>query len=341
MEFLKERKVTIPHKEGLMFPESGSRLPHGQMSDLLGAYCQHILEKGYPMSAVKTRLSAVIWLHKINGVRHECLKPMWDKAGNYISTHKPKEKQWLTDKQLSDLDNRAWEKIERDPLEAAFRVVYECVREAIYRPISVTLKTLTDTDIRLRMEDVKFGQADDKVQCLDMSIREKIKGNPMANVRLKKWPYNPTPNCKRGGLFNAMDIYLNLNPKNKTGPIAYPDGTPVTYTRFKTKLRWWGVDADIPFKVTPAVLRRSTIKSFAHCVPETQLRFLARHLSEETAKKYYLHLTKNEVADIRASLAIQYTGGTQSKDSNLKHQPTMFPHALFPRTLSLRFVLIV
>ena len=233
LEFLKERKVTIPHKDGLMFPESGSRLPQGQMSDLLGAYCQHILEKGYPMSAVKTRLSAVIWLHKINGVRHECLKPMWDKAGNYISTHKPKEKQWLTDKQLSDLDNRAWEKIERDPLEAAFRVVYECVREAIYRPISVTLKTLTDTDIRLRMEDVKFGQADDKVQCLDMSIREKIKGNPMANVRLKKWPYNPTPNCKRGGLLEPQkqDRPHSLSRRNACNIYAFQNEIEVVGIR--------------------------------------------------------------------------------------------------------------
>ena len=138
-----------------------------------------------------------------------------------------------------------------------------------------------------------------------------------------------------------MNIYLDLNPQNRTGPIAYPDGSPITYTRFADKLRRWGSDAGIPFKVTPAALRRSTIRNFAHRVPETQLRLLAHHLSEETAKKYYAHLTTVEVADIRASVAAQYIGGSRSKDPNLIDQPMNFAHTLFPGTLILQFVLII
>ena len=364
LEFLETKEATIshrngliqvpttPHRDGPLRPELESRLPHGQMPELLGAYCQYILKKGLSISAAKARVNAVIWLHKVKGVRHECLKAsmkaMWKKEVKYVNSQKQKGLQpygdffGLTDKQLSDLDNRAWHhKRKRAPLEAAFRVVYECIREAIFRPTSVTLKTLTDIDIGFRMEDVKFGHADDKVQCLDMTIREKIEGNSTARVRLKKWNTLRRRKYERGGLFNAMKIYLDLNPQNKTGPIAYPDGSPVTYRRFAARLRWWGLYAGIPSAVTPEVLRRSTIKNFAHRVPETQLRFLAHHLSEETAKKYYLHLTKEEVADIRASLAVQYTGGTLSKDSNLIDQPKMLALTLFPWTPSLRFVLIV
>ncbi len=219
---------------------------------------------------------------RINGVLHESLKTM-GKRHECLRTLESEEltlqkaidcyysvdfqldgnAYWLSDKQLNDLDNRAWHKIKRDPLEAAFRVIYECVREAIYRPASVTLKNLKDTDIRFRMEDVKFGHAEDQIQHLDITIKERGKRGKMAKVRLKKWHYNPTPECKRGGLFNAMNIYLDLNPQNRMGPIAYPDGSPITYTRFADKLRRWGSDAGIPFKVTPAALRRSTIRNFA------------------------------------------------------------------------------
>ena len=348
-EFLKTRKATvlhkngliqdlkIPHKDGLLRPESGSRLPYGQMADLLVEYGRDILKKSLPISVVKTRLSAVIWLHGINGVLHESLKTM-GKRHECLRTLESEEltlqkaidcyysvdfqldgnAYWLSDKQLNDLDNRAWHKIKRDPLEAAFRVIYECVREAIYRPASVTLKNLKDTDIRFRMEDVKFGCAEDQIQHLDITIKERGKRGKMAKVRLKKWHYNPTSECKRGGLFNAMNIYLDLNPQNKMGPIAYPDGSPITYTRFAHKLRRWGSDAGIPFKVTPAALRRSTIRNFAHRVPETQLRLLAHNLSEETAKKYYAHLTTVEVADIRASVAAQYIGNSRGNKDDQK-----------------------
>ena len=86
LEFLKTKEATISHKNGLiqvpttphrdgpLRPELESRLPHGQMPELLGAYCQHILKKGLSISAAKARVNAVIWLHKVKGVRHECLK---------------------------------------------------------------------------------------------------------------------------------------------------------------------------------------------------------------------------------------------------------------------------
>ena len=343
VEFLSTMKTTIPHKDGLLHPPSGSsqmHLPDGQMSNLLVAYYQHIQEKGLSMYTIKTRLNAVIRLHRVNGVHHECLTAMWRRVSEPHNTHGSKEKRWLTDKQLSNLDNRAWQDVS-DPLEAAFRVVYECVREALYRPSYVTLRNLTDTNIRLRMEDVNFGHTEDKVQCLDMTIKEKTQGHPMVYTRLKKWLYNPNPKYKRRGLFNGMEIYLDLNPLNRTGPIAYPDGSPVTYARFKTKLRRWGSEAGIPFKVSPSVLRRSTIKSSAHRAPETYLRFQAHHLSKEVTKKHYSLSDKKEAADTRASLAVQKFGGTQSKDFSLKYQPKIFPHALFPRTLSFRFVLII
>lgn len=48
------------------------------------------------------------------------------------------------------------------------------------------------------------------------------------------------------------------------------------------------------------------------------MRLLAHHLSEETAKKYYAHLTTVEVADIRASVAAQYIGNSRGNKDDQK-----------------------
>ncbi len=322
--------MRIWHVQGRICP-CGASIKGDMMEKVLRAFIQWMLDTEIPYSTFKKRMSAVIWIHKTGNISWK--RPpesFWKLIKHYSSQHKSKPKIWLNSQSLSDLDERAWR---GDSGEEGMTVIYEMVRETLFRPTSTTLASLSDSKPRFHFELIKwekdFEPTGGIVESCEFSLKEKIKNNPNSTVRIIRWPLT---NGRRG-LANALIEYGRVNARNCRGPIKHADGSPITVGQFRATMVKWGKEVGIPTRVLPSVIRRSTIKDYSLKMPYAALRYMARHLSESTASKYYLHLDPSEVSAIRNSANAVTMSNSAAKAAR---HPSILPVKLLPLRERLR-----
>ena len=195
--------MRIWHDQGRLSP-CGASIKGDMMEKVLRAFIQWMLDTEIPYSTFKKRISAVIWIHKTGNISYK--RPpesFWKLIKHYSSQHKSKPKIWLNSQSLSDLDKRAWR---GDSGEEGMTVIYEMVRETLFRPTSTTLASLSDSEPRFHFELIKwekdFEPTGGMVESCEFSLKEKIKNNPNSTVRIIRWPLTEG----RRGLANAHRI---------------------------------------------------------------------------------------------------------------------------------------
>ena len=208
---------------------------------------------------------------------------------------KKRPKAWLQTTELERLDRAIFE-LPKTRSGVAIEAVYNLWRELFFRPASILQKTLQDAP-RFKFEDTIWGNQEGRLCVRLHNIRERCSAKEswqgqfgsgvLATLKTKQEQIAD----QRLGVAQALLSYAGKAKQNEKGPIKRAHNSPMLTRWLSDQLAVISLRS-IGKKVTPSMLRRSNFlqKSYSHTPRE--LANLARHVSVNTQKQFYLPLDK-------------------------------------------------